>query len=87
MQNADYNTLLKILPPTSPQIAPIQRSLASIKPRAEAAQKKETEEVMSKLKGLGNSLLGQCIWHLHRVHLLSSLFFRKLWLIDRQLQI
>jgi len=54
----DYNTLLKILPPTSPQITPIQRSLASIKPRAEAAQKKETDEVMSKLKGLGNSLLG-----------------------------
>lgn len=87
MQNADYNTLLKILPLTSPQIAPIQRSLASIKPRAEAAQKKETEEVMTKLKGLGNSLLGQYIWHLHRVPLLSFLSFRKLWLIDRQLQI
>lgn len=87
MQNADYNTLLKILPPTSPQIAPIQRSLASIKPRAEAAQKKETEEVMSKLKGLGNSLLGQYSWHLTHVPLVKFSLFRKLWLIDRQLQI
>ncbi|KAI5122346.1 hypothetical protein M0805_004104 [Coniferiporia weirii] len=54
----DYNTLLKILPPDSPQIGATKRALAALKPRLEDAQKKETGEVLEKLKGLGNSLLG-----------------------------
>ncbi|TDL28361.1 TPR-like protein [Rickenella mellea] len=54
----DYQTLLKILPPDSPQIRPTKRALDSVKPRAEAAQKRETAEMLDKLKGLGNSILG-----------------------------
>ncbi|KDQ63827.1 hypothetical protein JAAARDRAFT_203211 [Jaapia argillacea MUCL 33604] len=54
----DYNTLLKILPPTSPQIGGIKRSLETLKPRVEAAQKREMGEMVDKLKGLGNSILG-----------------------------
>ena len=54
----DYNKLLTLLPPTSPQIAEIQRTVRSLKPRVEIAQKRETGEMMDKLKGLGNSVLG-----------------------------
>jgi len=54
----DYNALLKLLPPTSPQIRDTERSLRLLKPRVEAAQKQETAEMMNKLKGLGNSILG-----------------------------
>lgn len=54
----DYQTLLDLLPPTSPQLAEVKRSLQSIKPRAEQAQKQEMGEMMDKLKGLGNSVLG-----------------------------
>jgi hypothetical protein len=35
-----------------------ERSLGLLKPRAEVAQKKETAEMVDKLKGLGNSILG-----------------------------
>lgn len=55
----DYNTLLNLLPSGSPQIGPTKRALAALKPRIEEAQKKETGEVLDKLKGLGNSLLGK----------------------------
>jgi hypothetical protein len=54
----DYNTLLKIVPQSSPLSNEISRSLNLVKPRVEAAQKKETAEMMDKLKGLGNSILG-----------------------------
>ncbi|KAF8973751.1 hypothetical protein BDZ97DRAFT_1912219 [Flammula alnicola] len=53
----DYNTLLKLV--TSPsQLADIRRKLQHLKPRLEAAQKRETDEMLGKLKGLGNSILG-----------------------------
>ncbi|KZT75186.1 TPR-like protein [Daedalea quercina L-15889] len=55
----DYNTLLTILPSDSPHTADIKRSLASLKPRLEAAQKAETAEMLDKLKGLGNNILGR----------------------------
>ncbi|KZT05924.1 TPR-like protein [Laetiporus sulphureus 93-53] len=55
----DYTTLLSILPPTSTQLPEIRRSLALLKPRAEAAQKRETDEMLDKLKGLGNNVLGK----------------------------
>ena len=55
----DYSTLLKILPSNSPQIGPTKRALDRLKPRIEEAQKKETGEVLDKLKGLGNSILGE----------------------------
>ncbi|KAF5312125.1 hypothetical protein D9619_003040 [Psilocybe cf. subviscida] len=54
----DYNTLLKLV--TSPsQAADLRRKLQSLKPRLEAAQKRETDEMIGKLKGLGNSVLGK----------------------------
>ncbi|CAA7266620.1 unnamed protein product [Cyclocybe aegerita] len=52
----DYNTLLKLVSPS--QATDIRRKLQHFKPRVEAAQKKETDEMLSKLKGLGNSILG-----------------------------
>ena len=54
----DYTTLLKLLPPSSPLFRETERSLQLLKPRTEAAQKRETAEMLDKLKGLGNSLLG-----------------------------
>lgn len=54
----DYNTLLTILPSDAPQRADVKRALASLKPRLEAAQKAETAEMLDKLKGMGNSILG-----------------------------
>ncbi|KAJ7130079.1 TPR-like protein [Mycena crocata] len=54
----DYATLLKILPPSTPQAKEIERSQHLLKPRLEAAQKAETAEMLGKLKGLGNSILG-----------------------------
>ncbi|KAJ7169599.1 hypothetical protein C8R46DRAFT_202667 [Mycena filopes] len=54
----DYTTLLRILPPSTPQTKEIERSQYSLKPRLEAAQKEETAEMLGKLKGLGNSILG-----------------------------
>ncbi|EJF67007.1 TPR-like protein [Dichomitus squalens] len=54
----DYKTLLDLLPRTSPEVAGIRRTLAALAPRVEAAQKRETAEMLDKLKGLGNSLLG-----------------------------
>jgi len=47
-----------MLPPLSPQAAEIKRSLNSLKPRIEAAQKREMDDMTGKLKELGNSFLG-----------------------------
>lgn len=55
---ADYNLLLKILPPSSPLLPEIRVALHRIAPRREAAQKAEMGEMIDKLKGLGNSVLG-----------------------------
>ncbi|KAK0473168.1 TPR-like protein, partial [Armillaria novae-zelandiae] len=55
----DYNTLLKLLPPNSPQIKETERSLQRLKPRLDDTQKRETAEMLDKLKGLGNSVLGK----------------------------
>ncbi|KAJ7462670.1 hypothetical protein B0H11DRAFT_89815 [Mycena galericulata] len=57
-RNADYTTLLKIMPSSSAQANEVERSQSSLKPRLEAAQKEETAEMLGKLKGLGNSILG-----------------------------
>ncbi|TFY64213.1 hypothetical protein EVG20_g6029 [Dentipellis fragilis] len=55
----DYKKLLEILPPSSPQAKEVQRALRLLEPRVEAAQKKEMEEMMGKLKGFGNTILGK----------------------------
>ncbi|KAF9480053.1 TPR-like protein [Pholiota conissans] len=53
----DYTALLQ-LHTTSAQLADVRRKLQSLKPRLEAAQKRETDEMLGKLKGLGNTILG-----------------------------
>ncbi|KDQ30605.1 hypothetical protein PLEOSDRAFT_172987 [Pleurotus ostreatus PC15] len=54
----DYKKLLTLLPQGSSQGRDVERSLRAIGPRVEAAQKAETAEMLGKLKGLGNSILG-----------------------------
>ncbi|KAH9004412.1 TPR-like protein, partial [Lactarius hatsudake] len=55
----DYTTLLTQLPSSSNQVAEVNRSLRLLEPRIEEAQKREVGEVVDKLKGLGNSVLGR----------------------------
>jgi len=53
----DYTALLELV--TSPsQQSDIRRKLQFLKPRLEAAQKQETDDMLGKLKGLGNNILG-----------------------------
>lgn len=54
----DYTKLLDLLPSGSPQLSETRRKLQALKPRVEAAQKRETDEMIGKLKELGNSILG-----------------------------
>ncbi|KAI8980667.1 TPR-like protein [Trametes punicea] len=54
----DYKRLVELLPSRSPDVVAIRRTLASLPPRIEAAQKRETAEMLDKLKGLGNRILG-----------------------------
>ncbi|KAI0307837.1 hypothetical protein B0F90DRAFT_1621791, partial [Multifurca ochricompacta] len=55
----DYTTLLTLLPPSSNQVPEVKRSLRLLEPRIEKAQKQEVGEMMDKLKGLGNNILGR----------------------------
>ena len=54
----DYATLLALIPSHTPLYGEIERAQRRVKPRLEAAQKAEMDEMMGKLKGLGNSVLG-----------------------------
>jgi len=54
----DYKALLKLFPSDSADYRKVQASLQTLGPRLEAAQKKETGEMLNKLKGIGNQLLG-----------------------------
>ena len=54
----DYKKLLASDALSDAQKYEIRKKDQKLKPRLEAAQKKETEEMMSKLKGFGNSILG-----------------------------
>lgn len=56
--SSDYKSLLELLPPTSPQVTQTKRRLQLLEPRQQAAQQKEMAEMTSKLKNLGNSILG-----------------------------
>nr|ODN88135.1 hypothetical protein L204_06400 [Cryptococcus depauperatus CBS 7855] len=47
-----------LLPPSSPLIPSINRSLSTLPPRIKVEEKKQYDEMMGKLKELGNSLLG-----------------------------
>ncbi|KAJ3870103.1 TPR-like protein [Lentinula novae-zelandiae] len=55
----DYNTLLSILPKSSNDSKEVQRVLRLLQPRLEVAQNQETAEMLDKLKGLGNNILGR----------------------------
>lgn len=55
----DYTALLTQLPSSSNQVAEVNRALRLLEPRIEEAQKREVGEVVDKLKGLGNSVLGR----------------------------
>ncbi|KAF8507071.1 TPR-like protein [Russula emetica] len=55
----DYTKLVTLLPPSSNQAAEAKRSLRLLEPRIEEAQKREMGEMVDKLKGLGNSVLGR----------------------------
>ncbi|KAG8889814.1 hypothetical protein FRB98_002462 [Tulasnella sp. 332] len=55
----DYNALLLLLPPKSPLQPQVSRSLRALPARIEVAKKKETDEMMGKLKDLGNTVLGK----------------------------
>ncbi|KAI0283303.1 hypothetical protein BGY98DRAFT_719170 [Russula aff. rugulosa BPL654] len=55
----DYTKLVTLLPPSSDQVAEAKRLLRLLEPRIEEAQKRETGEMVDKLKGIGNSILGE----------------------------
>ncbi|KAI0001992.1 hypothetical protein BJV77DRAFT_1057703 [Russula vinacea] len=55
----DYTALVTLLPPSSNQVAEAKQSLRLLEPRLEEAQKREMGEMVDKLKGLGNSILGR----------------------------
>jgi len=67
---SDYNTLLK-LPLTSKESKEIHNVLQKLKPRLEVAQKRETTEMLDKLKTLGNSFLGRDTFPSHVRQLMS----------------
>ncbi|KAF8559268.1 hypothetical protein OG21DRAFT_1493199 [Imleria badia] len=54
----DYKLLVELLPPGSAELTRTRKVLQSLEPRTRAAQEKETAEMMDKLKGLGNTILG-----------------------------
>jgi hypothetical protein len=55
----DYEKLLPLVP--SSQASSIRSTISRLVPRKEAAQKEEMGEMMDKLKGIGNSILGTCL--------------------------
>lgn len=55
----DYNTLVANLPPSSPQLREAKRALATLPGRIAIQQEKEKDEMLGKLKDLGNGLLGK----------------------------
>ncbi|KAF8446129.1 TPR-like protein [Boletus edulis BED1] len=55
----DYNLLLELLPPGSAESTQTRKALQSLEPRTRVAREEETAEMMDKLKGLGNTILGQ----------------------------
>jgi hypothetical protein len=53
--SADYTALLALLPPSA--LLPVRQSLATLPGRIKKQQDIEKDEMMSKLKDLGNGLL------------------------------
>lgn len=57
-RSIDYRTLLNLLPESSTQRSEVNRTLRILEPRIEDQRKKETGEMVGKLKELGNTFLG-----------------------------
>ena len=55
----DYSTLITLLPRNSPQHTAAKRSLLSLPSRIKIQQDKEKDEMLGKLKELGNGILGK----------------------------
>jgi len=55
----DYTTLLALLSNTSPHVLAIRRALSSLPSRIKVQQEKEKDEMLGKLKELGNGILGK----------------------------
>ncbi|KZO96002.1 TPR-like protein [Calocera viscosa TUFC12733] len=55
----DLKKLIDILPPGSPLLPGVRATLAQVEPQLAAAAQKEKDEMMSKLKDLGNTFLGR----------------------------
>ena len=87
----DCNKLLELLVPGSPDAAAVRRTLAGLAPRVEAAQMQETAEMLDKLKGLGNSILGAAFCHAPSYQWARERTdgsrCRELWAVDRQLPV
>jgi hypothetical protein len=55
----DYTMLLSLISKSSPQLPAIRRTLSTLPRRISAQQEKEKDEMMDKLKELGNGILGK----------------------------
>ncbi|EEB95665.1 hypothetical protein MPER_05326, partial [Moniliophthora perniciosa FA553] len=54
-----YQKLVELLPEASKDRRDAERKILVLKPRVEEAQKRETAEMLGKLKGIGNNILGK----------------------------
>jgi hypothetical protein len=59
VNSVDYTKLVTLMPPSFDQVAEAKQSLRLLEPHIEEAQKREMGEMVDKLKGLGNSVLGE----------------------------
>lgn len=57
--DSDYTTLAAKLQSSSPQLPEVRRALTRLPSRIALQQGKEKDEMLGKLKDLGNSLLGK----------------------------
>jgi hypothetical protein len=78
----DYTALVALLPSPSSQLAEVKRFLQRLAPRVEAAQKRETAEMLDKLKGLGNSILGLYGYTVQKLPFDVFAVTRKLWFVN-----
>ncbi len=62
----DYKTLLETLPANSPLLRSVRTASQKLGPRLEQQQKKETDEMLGKLREVGDNILG--IYALSAIH-------------------
>jgi len=55
----DYKTLLETLPANSPLLPSVRTASQKLGPRLEQQQKKETDEMLGKLREVGDNILGR----------------------------